>query len=41
VILDDASSQNRFAADTYLAEHHARSVLCLPIDHPKVSLSAF
>ena len=31
VILDDASSQNRFAADTYISEHHARSVLCLPL----------
>src|SRR6202047_833562 len=31
VILDDASRQNRFAADTYLSEHHARSVLCLPL----------
>jgi PAS domain S-box-containing protein len=30
VILDDASSQNRFA-DTYLSEHHARSVLCVPL----------
>jgi PAS domain S-box-containing protein len=31
VILDDASSQNRFAADTYFSQHHARSVLCLPL----------
>jgi len=30
VILDDASSQNRFA-DTYLSEHKARSILCLPL----------
>jgi PAS domain S-box-containing protein len=31
VILDDASSQNRFATDTYFSQHHARSVLCLPL----------
>ena len=31
VILDDASSQNRFIADTYFSEHYARSVLCLPL----------
>jgi PAS domain S-box-containing protein len=31
VILDDASSQNRFAADTYVSQHHTRSVLCLPL----------
>jgi len=31
VILDDASRQNRFAADTYFSQHHARSVLCLPL----------
>jgi PAS domain S-box-containing protein len=31
VILDDASSQNRFAADTYFSPHHTRSVLCLPL----------
>jgi PAS domain S-box-containing protein len=30
VILDDASSQNRFIADTYFSQHYARSVLCLP-----------
>jgi PAS domain S-box-containing protein len=31
VILDDASSQNRFMADTYFSQHHTRSVLCLPL----------
>jgi PAS domain S-box-containing protein len=31
LILDDASSQNRFAADAYFSQHHARSLLCLPL----------
>jgi PAS domain S-box-containing protein len=31
VILDDASAQNPFSADTYIREHHARSILCLPL----------
>src|SRR3954469_9980442 len=31
VILDDASAQNPFAADTYIRERHARSILCLPL----------
>jgi PAS domain S-box-containing protein len=31
VLLHDASSQNPFAGDTYIHEHHARSVLCLPL----------
>lgn len=31
VILDNASLQNRFAADPYFDVHEARSVLCLPI----------
>jgi PAS domain S-box-containing protein len=31
VILDDASAQNSFSADTYIHQHHARSVLCLPL----------
>jgi len=32
VILDDASAQNPFSADDpYLREHHARSILCLPL----------
>ena len=31
VIMDDASSRNRFAADPYFSTCHARSVLCLPL----------
>jgi len=31
VILDDASSENQFATDTYFSQHPARSVLCLPL----------
>src|SRR5207249_8517014 len=31
VILDDASAQNPFSADTYIREHRARSILCLPL----------
>src|SRR5260370_3984333 len=31
VILDDASAQNSFSADTYIRQHRARSVLCLPL----------
>jgi PAS domain S-box-containing protein len=31
VILDDACSQNQFSADTYISQHHPRSVLCLPM----------
>jgi C4-dicarboxylate-specific signal transduction histidine kinase len=31
VILDDASAQNPFSADTYIHQHHARSILCLPL----------
>ena len=31
VILDDASAQNPFCLDTYIRQHHARSVLCLPL----------
>jgi PAS domain S-box-containing protein len=31
VILDDASAQNPFSGDTYIAQHHARSILCLPL----------
>jgi PAS domain S-box-containing protein len=30
-ILDDASGPNPFATDPYLAQHRARSVLCLPL----------
>jgi len=31
VILDDASVQNPFSADTYVRQHRARSILCLPL----------
>jgi PAS domain S-box-containing protein len=31
VILDDASARNPFSADTYIRQHHARSILCLPL----------
>jgi len=31
VILDDASAQNPFSGDTYIGQHHARSILCLPL----------
>lgn len=31
VLLHDASGESSFAADDYIREHHARSVLCLPI----------
>ena len=31
VLLHDASGENPFSADDYIREHHARSVLCLPI----------
>ena len=31
VLLHDASAENPFSADDYIREHHARSVLCLPI----------
>jgi PAS domain S-box-containing protein len=31
VILDDASAQNSFSADTYIRQHRARSVLCVPL----------
>jgi PAS domain S-box-containing protein len=31
VILDDASAQHPFAADAYVRERHAHSVLCLPL----------
>jgi PAS domain S-box-containing protein len=31
VILDDASAQNPFSADTYIPQQHARSILCLPL----------
>ena len=31
VILEDASAENVFSADPYLAQHRARSILCLPL----------
>jgi PAS domain S-box-containing protein len=31
VILDDASAENPFSADTYVRQHRARSILCLPL----------
>jgi PAS domain S-box-containing protein len=31
VILDDASAENSFSADTYVRQHHGRSILCLPL----------
>jgi PAS domain S-box-containing protein len=31
VILDDVAAENLFAADPYLHQHQARSVLCLPL----------
>jgi PAS domain S-box-containing protein len=31
VILNDASAENPFSADSYVRQHHARSILCLPL----------
>ena len=31
VVLDDASAENPFAEDPYIQQHHARSILCLPV----------
>jgi predicted ATPase/signal transduction histidine kinase len=31
VIVDDASADNPFSADPYVYQHHARSMLCLPL----------
>src|SRR5215472_930175 len=31
IILDDASRENPFSADPYIAQYHARSLLCLPL----------
>jgi len=31
VVLDDASAEHPFSADAYLRQHHARSVLCVPL----------
>jgi PAS domain S-box-containing protein len=33
VIVDDAAAENPFAADTYLRQHPARSILCLPLSN--------
>jgi len=31
LILDDASARNPFSTDPYIRQHHARSILCLPL----------
>ena len=31
VILDDATARNPFSADPYIRQHHARSILCMPL----------
>jgi len=31
VILDDATAQDPFSADPYVVQHHARSIICLPL----------
>ncbi len=31
VILDDAAAENPFSGDAYIRQHHARSILCLPL----------
>jgi PAS domain S-box-containing protein len=31
VILDDASTRNPFSTDPYISQHHARSLLCMPL----------
>jgi PAS domain S-box-containing protein len=31
VLLDDASAVNPFSGDPYIRQHHARSILCLPL----------
>ncbi len=33
VVLDDATSDNRFAQDTFIATHQVRSITCLPLVH--------
>jgi PAS domain S-box-containing protein len=33
VVLGDASGDGTYAADSYIAKHHIRSLLCLPIVH--------
>ena len=37
VILDDAAENNSFSSDPYIQQHHARSIVCLPlINHAKL-----
>lgn len=31
VVLGDATAQNPFSADPYICQHHARSILCVPL----------
>jgi PAS domain S-box-containing protein len=31
VLLDDAAAQNTFSTDPYIRQHHARSILCMPL----------
>jgi PAS domain S-box-containing protein len=31
LVLGDATAQNPFSADPYICQHHARSILCLPL----------
>ena len=31
MILDDAAAQNPYSADPYIRQHHARSILCMPL----------
>jgi PAS domain S-box-containing protein len=33
VLLEDASAENPFSTDTYLRDHSARSILCLPLNN--------
>jgi predicted ATPase/signal transduction histidine kinase len=35
LLLDDAAAQEPFRGDAYIARHHVRSVLCVPILHRK------
>src|SRR5262245_11067393 len=40
VMLDDASIPNPFSADSYLAEHRIRSLLCLPLVKGQILIGA-
>jgi PAS domain S-box-containing protein len=31
IVLDDATAESLFSADPYIRQHHARSILCLPL----------